>query len=332
MPRHPSLTYAATLSAFVLAIVLSAPAPAVAGIGNPIKKAKEAIGKGEHKESDAPAKPCAQVVFDDVTVELTETRVARLVSSFQKVEAIMAPRPGLVEQRNKANDERGAIWDKHGDKIMALEQKRDDIKGCYHNGYQAAQEKKLQEYSQRAFSDPKLLEKYKNLAMQNNAAAAAGDTAAQARINSGIMEEMLPSPEDSAQVRKSCGPIPPPSKEEDQVAALDKQMASLDEQIRQIDQKAADAQAKDSGLTPPQWGQALERIRAFGGGSNAASNSGGDSRKKKGDSSSSSSSDTGSGSSSGNSSSTGPSSKCGYTDVEVKALDKHIVELRKYLN
>ena len=58
MPRHPSLTYAATLSAFVLALALSVPAPAAAGIGNPIKKAKEAIGKGEHKESETKAKPC----------------------------------------------------------------------------------------------------------------------------------------------------------------------------------------------------------------------------------------------------------------------------------
>ena len=329
MPRHLFLAPAAASFALVLALVLSVPAPAAAGIGNPIKKAKEALGKEEHKESQA--KPCQQVVFDDVTIELTEARVARLVASFQKVEAILAPRPGLVEQRNKANDERGAIWDKHGDKIMELQNKRDEVQGCYQSGYQAAKDKKLQEYSQRALSDPKLLEKYKNLAMKDNAAAAAGDTAAQARINAGILEEMLPSPEDSAQVRKSCGPIPPQTKEEDQVAALDKQMASLDEQIRQIDQKAANAQAKDSGLTPSQWGQAQERIRAFGGGSSAASNSGGDGRKKKGDSSSSSSSDTGSGSSSSSSSSTGPSSKCGFTDVEVKALDKHIEELRKYM-
>jgi hypothetical protein len=330
MPRHVSLTHAAILPAFVLALVLIVPAPAVAGIGNPIKKAKDAVTKAEHKDAPAAqAKPCAPVVFDDVTVELNEARVARIISTFHKVEAITVPRPGLVEKRNKASDERGAIYDKHGDKIRDLQQKRDDVQGCYHDGYRAATDKKMQEYSQRALSDPKLLEKYKNLAMQNNAAAAAGDTAAQARVNAGIMEEMLPSPEDSAQARKSCGPIPPQTKEEDQIAALDKQIASLDEQIRQIDDKVADTMAKEMALTPAQTGTAIERIRGFKGSKPESSEGGG---RKKGDSSSSTSSDAGSSSGSSDSNSAGSSSQCGFTDEEVKALDKHVEELRKYLN
>jgi len=330
MPRQAL----APLFAFALALAVSAPSPAMAGIGNPIKKAKDAVTKEAKKEtgqSETQAKPCAVPVFDDVTVELTEARVGRMVDTFHKMESILAPRMGLVEKRNKLMDERGAIWDKYSEKIQALEQKRNDVNGCYHNGYKRASEKKLQEYSQRALSDPKLLEKYKNLAMQNNAAAAAGDTAAQNRINAGIMEEMLPSPEDSAQVRKECGTIPPTTKEEDQINALDKQIQGLEDEIRKIDDKSSETQAKGLGLTPVQMGTAFERIRMFRGTSKDADAAKGE-RKKKGESSSSSDTKSDSDSGSGDSGSAAAPSQCGYSDEEAKALSKHGAELVKYLN
>jgi hypothetical protein len=332
MPRQAL----APLFALALALALSAPSPATAGIGNPIKKAKDAVTKEAKKEtgqSETQAKPCAAPVFDDVTVELTEARVGRMLDTFHKMESILAPRMGLVEKRNKLMDERGAIWDKNGEKIQALEQKRNDVNGCYHNGYRRASEKKLQEYSQRALSDPKLLEKYKNLAMQNNAAAAAGDTSAQNRINAGIMEEMLPSPEDSAQVRKECGTIPPTTKEEDQINALDKQIQGLEDEIRKIDDKSSETQAKGLGLTPVQMGTAFERIRMFRGTSKDADAAKGE-RKKKGESSSSSDTktDSKSDSGSGDSGSAAVPSQCGYSDEEAKALSKHGAELVKYLN
>ena len=48
MSRHALL---ATLSALALALVLSAPSPAWAKIGNPIKKAKDAVTKESKKET-----------------------------------------------------------------------------------------------------------------------------------------------------------------------------------------------------------------------------------------------------------------------------------------
>jgi hypothetical protein len=331
MSRHASL---ALLSALVLSLALSA-LPAWAGIGNPIKKAKDAVTKEAKKEtqSESEAKPCPAPVFDDVTIELTEARLTRMVDTYHKMESILAPRMGLVEKRNKLMDERGDLWDKYGEKIQNLEQKRDDVKGCYHNGYQRASEKKLQEYSQRAMSDPKLLEKYKNLAMQNNAAAAAGDTTAQNKINAGIMEEMLPSPEDSAQVRKECGPIPPNTKEEDQIAAYDKQIQGLEDEIRKIDDKSAETQAKGLGMTPAQMGTAFERIRMFRGTSKDAEAAKGE-RKKKGESSSGTDAkpDSKSESGSDDSGSAAVPRQCNYSDEETRALSKHAAELVKYLN
>ena len=333
MPRHAPL---ALLSTFALALAWGMPAPASAGIGNPIKKAKDAVtheAKKETKSEDA--KPCAPPVFDDVTIELTEARVSKMIASYQKVETTLAPRQDLVLKRNKLMEERNALWDKHGDKIQELQGKRQDVEGCIQHGYEVAREKKMEEYSKRAMSDPNLMEKYKELAMKNNAAAAKGDTTAQNNIYSGMYAEMLPSSQDSANVRKDCGPIPSRTKEEDQIDALDKQIASYEEQIRKIDDKVAQTQSKEMGITPNQMGVVVERIVAFHGSSKDAKDANGE-RKKKGESSSGSD-NSGSGSGSGEQSASGGDSgsgstsvKCGYTEEETKTLTKHAAELNKY--
>ena len=335
MSRHPSAASLAMWSLLAGATLLLTASQVSAGIGNPMKKAKQAAekeaekaaGKSDDKSNSQSAQPCEQIVFDEYTVELTEARIVGIIDGYKKAADIAAPRAGLVEKRNKVMEERGKIWDKNGDKIMELQSKREDVKGCYHHGYQVAQERRAQEYAQRALSDPKLMEKYKNLAMQNNAAAAQGDSAAQARINQGILEEYLPTHEDSVEVRKSCGTIPPRTPEEDRIDALDKEQASLEQQIQQIDDRVAKAQSKAIGMKPGQWGVALERIQMFGGAkAQAPAASGG--RKKKGESGSESDSDSKSSESSGSSGSSASSSRCGYTDEEVKAIEKHADELR----
>ncbi|HKO22034.1 MAG TPA: hypothetical protein VJX91_05215 [Candidatus Eisenbacteria bacterium] len=335
MSRHAPL---ALLSAFALVLAWGMPAPASAGIGNPIKKAKDAVTHEAKKETKSEnAKPCAPPVFDDVTIELTEARVSKMIASYQKVEATLAPRQDLVLKRNKLMEERSALWDKHGDKIQDLQGKRQDVDGCIQHGYEVAREKKMEEYSKRAMSDPNLMEKYKELAMKNNAAAAKGDTAAQNNIYSGMYAEMLPSSQDSANVRKDCGPMPPRTKEEDQIDALDKQIASYEDQIRKIDDKVAQTQSKEMGITPNQMGVVMERIGAFNGSSKDAKDDK-DEGKKKGESSSSSDkSGSGSSSGSGDQSASGgdsdagsTSAKCGYTEEETKALTKHAAELNKY--
>jgi hypothetical protein len=83
------------------------------------------------------------------------------------------------------------------------------------------------------------------------------------RIMQVFHEETAPSREDSAQVRQSCGPLPPRLPAEDQLDAYERDVASLEEQIRGIDEKVAAAQAKEGGLDRNQWGMALERIQMY---------------------------------------------------------------------
>jgi hypothetical protein len=304
--------------------LLSFDASAIAGIGNPLKKAKEKLQKAAEKKAgvESPADGADEpVVFDDVVLELTDARLERILTTFRKAAAAGAGRPALVEKRGKLLEEREQIWEKYDDKIMDLQRKRGDIETCQHDGFNEAQERRAREYSQRALTDPALLEKFKNLAAQNNAAAAQGDSAAQARLNAGMMAEILPTSEDSAAVRRKCGPIPARTPQENRMDAIDKEVASIDDQLRRIDERVAEAQSKEGGLDRDQWGMAIERIQMYLSAVRSAKGGG----SGGGGSSSGNGSDSGGGSSGGGASANSPR---GFSEEELKALEGRVSELR----
>jgi predicted nucleic acid-binding Zn-ribbon protein len=276
--------------------LLAAASPAHAGLGDMMKKATDKATKAATQKA-TPAAPCKAVEYDDVTLELTNDRVEHILAAFKAAGDAGAGRPALVEKLNKVNEERGALWDKHGETIQATRSKRDDIKTCYHDGYQAAQERRTEEYTKRAMTtDPALLAKYQRAAAENNAAAAKGDSAALSRIMQVMHEETAPTPEDSLKVKKECGPLPPQSAAEAKVDALDKETTSLNDQIARVDENVAKAQSKAGGMGDQQWAAALERIRAYLGWKQS-----------------------------------NPSSKsppCGFNGAEFQALEKHAEQLR----
>jgi hypothetical protein len=270
MSPRPSTSIRTLLSCSALValamMVLAAPAPARAGIGNPLKKVKEKIAKkAEPAQPGQPGKITDDntVVFDDVTLELTGERLDRIVNAYESAQAAGAGRPAAVEKLNKANADRGKLWDKHGETIVELQRKRDEIETCRHDGYREAQDRLTQEYSQKALTDPAIREKFARAAAENNAAAAKGDSAAIQRINAVLMSETLISRADSLEIQKRCGPKPPPIPPEGQIAALDKVIAAQNEEIRSIDEKVAEAQAKDIQMNREQFGMAAERIQMF---------------------------------------------------------------------
>lgn len=249
--------------AFITACLVTA-TPAFAGIGNPLKKLKEKITeKATPQEEPGEAIGDDTVVFDDVVVELTDARLDRIVAAFKAAQVAGTPRPAAVEKLNKAMEERGNLWEKHGEVIMELERKRGDLDVCYHDGYQEAQERKTQEYSQKALSDPAIRDKFMRAAQEHNAAAARGDSTATAKLNAVLYSEMLPTSADSLEIRKKCGQMPPPTPAETKVAALDKEIAAQTEAIRAIDVKIADAQAKELKMKSEQFAMAMERIQVY---------------------------------------------------------------------
>ena len=309
---------------------LLAPASlARAGIGDLVKKAKskaaQAVGQKPSQPTETAEGP--GVVFDDITLELTEARVAGILGAFEAAGKAGEGRPALAQKLVQAQEDRGALDEKEGEAVRELQRKRADVEGCYHDGYKTAEERRGEEYKNRAFTDPVLREKFMKAAQQNSEAAARGDSAALERLNQVMREELAPTREDSAQVRKTCGPVPPHSAAEDELNAYDKQIAGLQEEIRAIDSKVAETQAKTSGLKGQQWATALERIHGYLSWRRSHT-------PAKSSGKSSASSGSSSGSSAGNAStqsSTAATSPRGFTEVEVEALEKYLEKLRAAL-
>jgi hypothetical protein len=274
-------------------LVLASPASA-ARIGIP-KKVKDTVSKSAEQKASPQAQAAEeQVVFDDLILELTEERIGAVLAACGRVAAVSGGRPPLVARLDKANEERSKLFDKYEEKIRNDQNKRDEVEGCRHQELSAIRDRKMQEYSQRALTDPALRDKYAKLAMQYNAAAAQGDSTAIQTMQDAMAEEVLPSKEDSAKVWKDCGTMPPVSAEEKKLDAFDKEIASLNEQIRAIDQKIAAEQSSEKGaFTREQWAMAIERIQMYVSAK----------KQKRKDASR------------------------GYSDAEVQAMDKHLEEL-----
>ena len=277
-----------------VALLLAAPS-ARAGIGDLMKKAQDKVAKEAQKKA-VDEKPCPAPEFDAVTVELTNDRIKRILAAFEAAGAAGAGRPALVDKLNKLNEEHYKLEEKHGEAIRETQRKRGDIETCYHDGYHEASDRKMKEYAERALTDPALLAKYTELA-KGNEAAMKGDTAMQKRILGGMYEEILPSREDSAQVRKNCGPLPPKSAAEKQMEALDVQIRTVQDTIAVVDERVAMAQAEKGGLDPQQWAMALERLQAYPGARKHSSSKG------------------------------GKTAVCGYTKAEVEAIEANLPQI-----
>jgi hypothetical protein len=266
MSRMPSRLSWQRLPRFAwpIACLMLAAAPAHAGLGDMMKKAQDkALKSAEQKVTKAPPDSCKKPQFDAVTVELTDERIDRILATFKAAGEAGTGRPALVEKLNQANEEQRTLMDKHGEEMSAARSKRSDVESCYHDGYRAVTNRKMEEYKTRALSDPALLQKYTKLAQENNALIAKGDTAALQRAQAGMLEEMIPTREESLKVRNDCGPIPPKSAAEQRLEALDKEITALNDSIAKVDEKVAKAQAKQGGMDPQQWAMALERIQMY---------------------------------------------------------------------
>jgi hypothetical protein len=263
-----------------------------AGI-NPLKKAKDAVTKPAEKKATPQANNDEPPVFDEYVLELTNARIEGILSACKKSAEALAARQPIVDKLNQVSDERGKLDEKEGEKVRDLQRKRGDVGVCYHDAYEGYIEKRRQELSAKAISDPSSMQEFTKVAQEQGMAQAKGDSVALQKATAAMMKWGAPTRDDSLAVKRKCGPIPPHSAAEDQLAAYDKQIASLNEQLRQADEKAAKEQAKATGMSDQQWGGARERILAFLG-------------VYKAD---------------------GPEPG-GYSDAELDAMEKHLQELK----
>ncbi len=324
-----SRRYASCLAVLVVCLVAVAPI-AGARIGNPMKKAKEKLQKAAGLESQGQTPEGDDVVFDNVVVELTNDRVTKIVAGFQKAHAEASARQELADQYNQKNDEMNQFVNKNQEALQSLRDKRGEVERCTNESYRKITERKAREIAENPM-DPQRLAQQAKLAQENNAAAARGDSAAIARTQNALNVEVLPSKEDSAAVRKSCGTPPPKSAAELRMDAMQREMDALSEKMRAMDERMAKAQAKDVSLTQQQWSVALERVQMYDAATKGSQDSGGSGRKKKGEK-------TEAGSEAGNGGADkveGGDAKViyvkGCTKAELEVLAKHRAELRAAL-
>jgi hypothetical protein len=233
-----------------------------AGI-NPLKKAKDAVTKPAEKKATPQANNDEPPVFDEYTLELTEARIQAMLAACQKAAQAAAARQVIVDKLNQVSDERAKLDQKEGEKVRDLQRKRSDVEICYHDAYQECIERRRQELTARAMSDPSSMQEFTKLAQEQAMAQAKGDTVAVQKATAAMMKWGAPTHDDTLAVKKKCGPIPPHSAAEDQLAAYDKQIEALNKELRDADEKAAKEQAKASGMTAEQWATARERLAGF---------------------------------------------------------------------
>ena len=245
-------------------------AAALPGVGGLAKKAKDKAAKaaGVKKEDEGGESEGAvtndTVVFDDMTVELTPKRLDTIVNAYKASAKLMAERQPVVDQMNALNEEKSDFWQKESNTIMETQRKRDEVESCRHDAIREMTDAKMAEYSQTALTDPTIREKYTQIAMKYNAAAAKGDKAAIDAAQKEMLQVIMPSHADSVEATKKCPPEVPLLASEKKMNDYEKRLAALSDKVRRFDLQISESQGQN-GMTQEQFAVASERIRAFRG-------------------------------------------------------------------
>ncbi len=237
---------------FVALIALSLCGPAEAQFGSLVKRA---IGK----QSPNPAVTGEAVAFDNVVLELTPARIAKVIAGKRAARQIAdGPNgPAALERRLAPLDARqGQIYAKHVEEINALEEKRQDIERCRDSTMSDLADQK------RATNSQADQQKMMQLGVAVAVANSKGDTAQARRLTDQFERSRAPSAADSVAARQKCGSAPTPAIVQEWLD-LKAQIETLQQQIVAANQAISDAEQNTSGMNPRQMAVACERIGLF---------------------------------------------------------------------
>ena len=275
-----------TRRGLAVAIVASITLPlhnASAQIGGLVRKARDkAIEQQVEKRTNSAATSNAATSsvaprYDDVTLELTNDRIAQVLRGLTAGRAVLdgatgsPSRASLIARRDDAARKSAAISDANGKPFEAYYLKRDATQRCRNDAErsssqkrQQANEQKQKEFQAKAMSDPAFREKAMATAQKIAIAQQRGDTTEMRRL---MVELNGGSPDDakvdSIAADKACGPMPARPAAMAQVEQLDAQVNALGDQIRKLEETSSATEVKESGLTERQFLMARERIEAY---------------------------------------------------------------------
>ncbi|MHB1329565.1 MAG: hypothetical protein ACYC2K_15315 [Gemmatimonadales bacterium] len=235
-------------------------------IGGMLKKAKKQM---EQAVTGAPAE--SPIPFDDVILELTDARLAQVVSGLEAGRAIVSggqdgpSLASLSQDRERAIDERVRLHDANSAAIERYRQSSLRIRDCRDEAFGAIERAQQERYTERVVSDPALQQVMMSLAQELAAATQAGDTVAMRRVHRRLQEaaRIAVSAADSAAIDSRCGRMPAAPAVLAQIDSLEGRERNATQAIRRIEERASSEEVAASGLDARQLGMARERIILF---------------------------------------------------------------------
>jgi hypothetical protein len=229
---------------------------ASAQLGGLIKR-----GAGQAASAAVPAPPSVgePVAFDDVVLELTSERLAKIAAGKAAARKIAEGRdgPAAIRKRIDPLDERQmAIYSKHVEEINAWDEKRRDAERCRDSVLTEVQDRK------RTQTGAEFLQRYQEIGMQMAVAQQKGDTVEIQRLTARMKSMQEPTRADTLAAERSCG-APAPPKVVQEWLDLKSELEALQEQLAQAEQAVRDAEERESGMNHRQLAIACERIKMY---------------------------------------------------------------------
>ena len=224
------------------------------------KKLDKSTGKDPAEQAvDAP------VVFDKVTLEITQERIEKLTAAKRAVRKFFEgpTGPAAYEKQFAALDARQtAIYEKQVDNINGWDEKRRDYERCMDSTFSAIHDRKNSQFGAGAMSDPAAMRKAMEWGQALAAAQQKGDTAAVRKITEQLGGSKAPTKADSAEAAKHCvyPPQPPLVKE---YLGLKRQLDSLGNLRQEAETQAGKMEETMSGMNARQSAIFCERIKQF---------------------------------------------------------------------
>ena len=229
-----------------------------------IEPDQEEVRPGD-REGGPDRAPGAPPTFDDVTLELTKERVAKIIAGKQAGKRIAEGPNGPAAIRAKTEDldaRQAAIYKKHVNEINAWDEKRREVQNCRDSALSAIAERRRNGMMARAQSDPQYRLRLADLARAMMEAQQKGDTAATRKAQEAMKNLKAPTKADTAQAMSQCGEAGPTGLVKEWVE-LKSELEELQGLEQQAEVAIQQAEQSESGMTNRQLAVACERIKLF---------------------------------------------------------------------
>lgn len=255
------------------ALLIATPLPAHAQFGALAKKAASKIARGGAEMAGVTSAPPA---FDDVILELDETRVQAVIAGLNAAANVTAPggatRATLMQRAGAANEQRNALLEGHDKDLQRYDEGTRRVNMCtrdvldsLNTAQNAAMAKKAAALA--SSGDPmssSIMKEVMQMTMESQKRLAAGDTAGAIQVQRAMAKKHGFDPaQDSLKAATRCGSLPTKAAWHRQADSLLVVANTSMRQAQALDEQVAAAGAKAAGMTAQQYAMARERVQAY---------------------------------------------------------------------